>query len=135
MENIWILAQGVEEPTGITAESVTGQETSTTVDADPNVAVATRPQRNPYTSLILLGVMFLVMYMFLFRGPQKQKQQRKKLIQSLKKNDRVLTAGGIIGTIVDIKDEEVVLKVDEANNTKVRVLPGAISKNMSEEKS
>ncbi|MHC4530564.1 MAG: preprotein translocase subunit YajC, partial [Planctomycetota bacterium] len=68
-------------------------------------------------------------------GPQKQKQQRRKLIQSLKKNDRVLTAGGIIGTIVDIKDEEVVLKVDEANNTKVRVLPGAISKNMSEETS
>jgi len=135
MENIWILAQVGDEPGGVMAEPVTEQETSTTVDADPNVAVAARPQRSPYTSLILLGVMFLVMYMFLFRGPQKQKQQRRKLIQSLKKNDRVLTAGGIIGTIVDIKDEEIVLKVDESNNTKVRILSGAISKNMSEEKS
>jgi len=135
MENIWILAQGIEEPTGITAESVTEQETSTTVATDPNAVTNTRSPQSRFPSLILLGVMFLIMYLFLFRGPQKQKQQRKKLIQSLKKNDRVLTAGGIIGTIVDIKDEEVVLKVDEANNTKVRVLPGAISKNMSEEKS
>ena len=135
MENIWILAQGVEEPTGITAESVTEQETSTTVATDPNAVPATRSPQPRFPSLILLGVMFLIMYLFLFRGPQKQKQQRRKLIQSLKKNDRVLTAGGIIGTIVDIKDEEVVLKVDEANNTKVRILPGAISKNMSEETS
>lgn len=135
MENIWILAQGVEEPTGITAESVTEQETSTTVATDPNAVPATRPRQPGFSPLILLGVMCVIMYLLLFRGPQKQKQQRRQLIQSLKKNDRVLTAGGIIGTIVDIKDDEVVLKVDEANNTKVRILPGAISKNISEEKS
>ena len=52
------------------------------------------------------------------------------MIQSLKKNDRVRTIGGIIGTIIDIKDDEITLKVDESNNTKIKVVPGAISKNL-----
>ena len=53
----------------------------------------------------------------------------------LKKNDRVRTIGGIIGTVVDIKGDEITLKVDESNNTKIRVAKDAIGKNLSKEKS
>ena len=52
----------------------------------------------------------------------------------LNKNDRIRTIGGIIGTVVDIKDDEITLKVDESNNTKIKVIASAIGKNMSKEK-
>ena len=55
------------------------------------------------------------------------------MVQSLRKNDRVRTIGGIIGTVVDVKDDEVTLKIDESNNTKIKILSSAIGKNMSKE--
>ena len=57
------------------------------------------------------------------------------MVQSLKKNDRVQTIGGIFGTIVDIKGDEITLKVDESNNTKIKVVASAIGKNLSKDKS
>ena len=53
------------------------------------------------------------------------------MVQGLEKNDRVRTIGGILGTVVDIKDNEITLKVDESNNTKIRVLTGAVAENLS----
>lgn len=57
------------------------------------------------------------------------------MVQSLEKNDKVRTIGGIIGTVVDIKDDEITLKVDEASNTKIRIASSAIGKNLSKDKS
>lgn len=138
MDNLWILAQAesAEAPSGITGEPITGEETSTTtVASDPNAAGVTS-QRTPFggSSLIFLGLMFVVMYLLLFRGPRKKQQQQNKMVQSLKKNDRVRTIGGIIGTIVDIKGDEITLKVDESSNTKIKVTSSAIGRNISEEK-
>ena len=76
-------------------------------------------------------LIFVVMYMFLFRGPKKKQQQHQQMVQSLRRNDRVRTIGGIIGTVIDIKDDEITLKVDESNNTKIKVTPSAISKSLS----
>jgi preprotein translocase subunit YajC len=74
------------------------------------------------------------MYFMLFRGPRKQQQQQRQMVQTLKKNDRVRTIGGIIGTVVEVRGDEVHLKVDEANNTKIWVSTSAIGKNLAEEK-
>ena len=140
MNNVWILAQadGSEAPSTITSERVTEEETTTTtVAADPNAPGAKPLRKSPlgsYGNLIFLGVMFLLMYMILFRGPRKKQQQQKQMIQSLTKNDKVQTIGGIIGTVVDIKDNEVTLKVDESNNTKIKILRSAIGKNLSKDK-
>ena len=137
MDNIWILAQapGEQAPSGITSEPVTTEETTTTTVAqDPNVPATRAPaQRSPLVSFLPIILIFVVMYLFLFKGPQKQKQQRKKLVQSLEKNDRVQTIGGIIGNIVDIKGDEITLKVDESNNTKIKVVSTAIGKNLSKD--
>ena len=139
MDNVWILAQapGGQESSGITSETATDEETSTTtVASDPNAAPGTS-QRKPSggSSLIFLGLMFVVMYFLLFRGPRKKQQQHKQMVQTLQKNDRVRTIGGIIGTVVDIKDDEITLKIDESNNTKIKVASSAIGKNMSKDKS
>ena len=136
MKNIWILAQttGNQTPSGITAEPVTTEETTTTtVPSDSNAPPTRTPRPFGGTTWIWIVLMFVLMYFLLFRGPQKQKQQRKQLVQSLRKNDRVQTIGGIIGTIVDIKGDEITLKVDESNNTKIKVASTAIGKNISKD--
>ena len=49
------------------------------------------------------------------------------MVSSLKNNDRVRTIGGIFGTVLDVRDDEIILKIDEATNTKIRVIPSAIA--------
>jgi preprotein translocase subunit YajC len=73
------------------------------------------------------------MYFILFRGPRKKQQQHKQMMQELSKSDKVQTIGGIIGTVVDIKDDEVTIKIDESNNTKMKILRSAISRNLSKD--
>ena len=136
MNNMWILAQSGEETSSkIYSENIEGEETETTAIAqDPNAAPVTqRPRAFGGYMWVYVVLMFLLLYFILFRGPQKQKQQRKQLAQSLQKNDKVQTIGGIIGTIVDIKSDEVTLKIDESNNTKIKITPSAIGKNLSKE--
>ncbi len=141
MNNVWILAQANDDeaPSTITSEQVSSEETTTTTtvatdDKTPGVQPRKSPL-GPYGNLIFIGVMFLLMYMILFRGPRKKQQQHKQMVQTLSKNDKVRTIGGIIGTVVDIKDDEVTLKIDESNNTKIKVIPSAIGRNMSKDKS
>ena len=138
MDNVWILAQapGNETPSGITAEPVTEQAETTTVAPDSNATPPAAPIRKPFggSYWLFLILMFVVMYLILFRGPRKKQQQHKQMVQSLQKNDRVRTIGGIIGTVVDIKGDEITLKVDESNNTKIKVASSAIGRNLSKDK-
>ena len=86
------------------------------------------------STIWLMLAMVLVMYFFIFRGPRKrQEQQAQKMKTSLQRNVRVRTIGGIIGTVVDVREDEVVIKIDETNNTKMRVTMGAIGKVLAEE--
>jgi preprotein translocase subunit YajC len=136
MNNMWILAQADSSnaPSGISSEPVTSDEQTTSVQSDPDAPPLTkRPSPFGGTQLIFLAFMFILMYMILFRGPRKKQQQHKQMIQSLAKNDKVQTIGGIIGTVVDIKENEVTLKIDESNNTKIKVLRSAIGRNMSKD--
>jgi preprotein translocase subunit YajC len=139
MNNIWILAQteANEVPSRITSEPVnTEGESVTTVPSDSNSAGAKTHEQNPLGSWIwIYAVLLILMFFVLFRGPQKQKQERKKLVQSLQKNDRVQTIGGIYGTIIDIKGDEITLKIDESNNTKIKIASSAIGRKLSQDKS
>jgi preprotein translocase subunit YajC len=135
---MWILAQSEasEAPTTITSEPVTEEQAVTAVPSDPN-AGTTPAGRRPgmdYTQFIFIAVLLIFVWMFLFRGPRKKQQEHKKMVQSLQKNDRIRTIGGIFGTVVDVKDDEIILKVDESNNTKIRISPNAVGTKVSEEK-
>ncbi len=130
MDNIWILAQAPP----ISSEPVTSEQT-TTQTADESYPDTGAPQtqqpRSPLPTMLMIGLMFVVFYFLIFRGPRKKEQQHKQMVRSLNKNDKVRTIGGILGTIVDIKDDEIILKIDESNNTKIRVSTNAIGKNLS----
>jgi len=140
MNNVWILAQADsnDAPSRITPMPQRSEDqTSTLEQSDPNATGVTPRGKGLFGSnwsLIFLGVMFVMMYLILFRGPRKKQQQHKQMVQTLAKNDRVRTIGGIIGTVVDIKDNEITLKIDESNNTKIKVVPSAIGRNVSKDK-
>jgi preprotein translocase subunit YajC len=134
-----VLAQASpnQPPAGIVSTPVSPEQTSTAlVPSEPNAARhVTSQQKTPMpTFWLTIGLMMVLMYLMLFRGPQKQKQQHKQMVQSLQKNDKVQTIGGVIGIVVDIKDDEITLKVDESNNTKIKIVPSAIGKNLTKEK-
>jgi preprotein translocase subunit YajC len=139
MDHVWILAQtdSGQAPSRIGSEPVQtdGEATTTAPGAPPSGQEGTQQRSVGLFSspLLFLLIMIVMMYVLLFRGPRKQQQQHKQLVQSLKKNDKVRTIGGIFGTIVDVRGDEVVLKVDESNNTKIRISTSAIGKNLSQE--
>ncbi len=78
------------------------------------------------------GFLFLMLGLLVFMivmssmGQRKEKKKRAELLASLGKHDRVQTAGGVIGTIVELRDQEVVVKVDESTNTKIRFARSAV---------
>ena len=66
--------------------------------------------------IVLLGAMIL----FSILGGRREKARKAQLLESLTKGARVQTSGGIRGTVVEVRDEEVVVKVDENSNTRLR---------------
>src|SRR5207253_10309236 len=77
------------------------------------------PGWGPFVPMLLIGVAF---YFLLLLPMQRQKKQLQASLSSLKKNDKVVTSGGIIGVVVGIKEkeDEVTLKIDENSNVKLR---------------
>ena len=71
---------------------------------------------------VMLPAIVILIWVFMMNPQKKQEEQRRKMLDSLEKNDRVMTVGGLIGTVhnVDKEQNEIVLKVDDANNTKIR---------------
>ncbi|MDR0660874.1 MAG: preprotein translocase subunit YajC [Prevotellaceae bacterium] len=80
--------------------------------------------------LLMIGALFLVMYFFMIRPQQKKQKQLREMRNQLQKGDKVITAGGIYGTIHEIKDNYVLLEVD--NNVKIRVDRSTIYKDNSD---
>ena len=76
----------------------------------------------PLLFLLMLVVMFVVMS----GGQRKEKKKREAMLKALKKGDRIQTIGGILGSIVEVRDTEVVVKVDENANTRLRFARSAI---------
>ncbi len=63
---------------------------------------------------------------------RKEKKKHAAMVGGLKKKDKVRAAGGIIGTIVEIKNDELLLETDRASNTRIRVARGSVSSVLSE---
>ena len=76
--------------------------------------------------MFLLMMMFVVFYAVIIRGNRKEKKRKADMLKAVDRNDRVLTIGGIIGTVVQVKDDELVVKIDESTNTKINILRSAV---------
>lgn len=82
-------------------------------------------QQPTWGPFIVMGLIFFIFY-FLIIKPQKQKEvDHQKMLKALDKNDEVVTLGGIYGTIINVKDNSVVLRI--ADNVKVEMQKSAIA--------
>jgi preprotein translocase subunit YajC len=96
------------------------------------LAESTQPSGNPLMQLLpMILVIVVVFYFVVFRPQRKQTSDRKQMLESLRKGDKVLTIGGMIGTIVNIKDNEITVKVDESTNTRITFVRSAIDRLLS----
>jgi len=97
-------------------------------DTQPGGPVPPQPPQVSFFSPPIFGLLLAlaVFYFFIIRSQRRERQKQIDMLNSLKRNDRVQTIGGIIGTIVEVTPGEVVLKVDEANNVKIRIVRSAV---------
>jgi len=78
-------------------------------------------------------IIVLVFWFLLLNANRKRDKQVKQMRENLKKGDRVQTVGGALGTVVTVDTDEVTVKVDETNNTKIRFTRAAIHRVITEE--
>ncbi|MDD5526723.1 MAG: preprotein translocase subunit YajC [Candidatus Omnitrophica bacterium] len=80
---------------------------------------------NPILNLLPLAMIFVVFYFMLIRPQRMRDKEHQKMLSALAKNDEVVTSGGIHGTVVNVKETSVVLRIDE--NVKIEVEKNCIS--------
>jgi len=83
-----------------------------------------------FSTLILLIPIPFLFYFLLLRPQQQQEQKRRSMIDALKKNDKVLTTGGMYGTVisVDSTNDKVVLRVDDERGVKLAFTKASVAR-------
>ena len=80
---------------------------------------------------IMMILLFVIMWAFMIRPQRKQQKELEKFRNALKRGDKVVTAGGIYGTVDEIKDRSVLIKVD--GDVKLRVDKNSIVRDYTED--
>ncbi|ABL66446.1 preprotein translocase subunit YajC [Chlorobium phaeobacteroides] len=75
---------------------------------------------NPFIQLVPLVLIFIVFYFFMIRPQQKKQKDREKVLDSLKRGDKVVTIGGVHGTVAGIDTEKKTVLVQVSENVKIK---------------
>lgn len=81
-------------------------------------------QGNPFSSLIFFALIIVIFYFFMIRPQMKKQKELKNYRESLKKGDKVVTAGGVYGRISEVNERTVMLEIDQ--NVRIKVDKGSI---------
>ena len=97
---------------------------------DPRMLIALAgPARsgdpNPYSSLIMMGLIFAIFYVVLILPMRKKQKKLEAMVKGLQSGDRVVLNSGIFGTIVGVEDDAFLLRVDD--KTRIKVLKSAVA--------
>ena len=76
-------------------------------------------------NFIPLIFIFIVFYFLIIRPQQKKQKEHQGMVTGLKKNDEIVTTGGLLGTIINVKEKTFVVRIDE--NTKVEIEKNSIA--------
>ncbi len=101
----------------------------TLLDASAGAA-GTNPGGSGWEMWVMLILIFVVMWFFMIRPQRKQQKELQKFREGLKKGDKVVTIGGIYGTVTEVKDKTLLLEID--SNVKIRVDKNSVVKDFSE---
>ena len=84
-------------------------------------------QGNPFALWLPIILIFAIMYFLIFRPQAKKQKQQRMMIDALRKGDKIITSGGIYGTIAGIKEKEgtIIVKVDD--NTKIEMAKSSVA--------
>ncbi len=93
-------------------------------------AQTAQPQGGGWQMWAMLALIFVVMWFFMIRPQRKQQKELQAFRDGLKKGDKVVTIGGIYGTVCEIKENNVLIEVD--NNVKIRVSKQALVKDFTD---
>lgn len=93
-------------------------------------AAGQQPQGSGWSMWIFLILIIVVMYFFMIRPQRKQQKELQKFRDGLQKGDKIVTIGGIYGTVVEIKDKTLLIEVD--SNVKIKVDKNSVVKDFSE---
>lgn len=83
--------------------------------------------------LVPMLMLFAIFYFIALRPRRKEQKHRESMLGNMKKYDRVMTIGGIFGTIMEVRENEVILKVDDSTNTRMKFSRGAIQRVVTED--
>ncbi len=111
-----------------------------TTTADGGTQTGNAPANAPPPGMgsemwLFLLLILVVMWVFMIGGGRKEKKRKAAMLAAMGKGDKVQTVGGILGTIVEVRDDEVVVKVDENTNSRLRFSKSAIQAVLDREKS
>ena len=81
-------------------------------------------------NIVLFGSIILIFYFMIIRPQQKRQKERQQMVDSMKKGDKIVTAGGIHGTIVGVEDKTVLVQI--ADNVKVKIERSTVGNIMKE---
>jgi preprotein translocase subunit YajC len=95
-------------------------------------AAAGGAQGQMMTTFVTFGLVILIFYFLIIRPQNKKQKETRKMLESLKKGDRVVSIGGIRGTVISVKEQTVVMKVDDS--TKLEFTKSAISSVLEQSK-
>lgn len=76
--------------------------------------------------LVMIGLTFAVMYFLMIRPQQRKEKELRSMVDRLKKNDKVVLQGGIFGVVAQVREKDVIVKIDEKNDVRIRVLKSAV---------
>ena len=82
------------------------------------------------TMLLMLALIFVVMWLFMIRPQQKRQKELNSFRDSLRKGDKVVTVGGIYGTVLEVNDNKVMLEIDK--DVKIKVDKASLVKDFSD---
>ena len=113
--------------------TIVAQETPAPAKGEPGAPA----QGNPWSLFIMMALIFGVFYLLLIRPQRKKEKDRQKqrevMLSALKKSDHVVTIGGIHGIVASVGPDEVVLKIDERGDVRIRVSREAVNRVVGEE--
>jgi preprotein translocase subunit YajC len=87
---------------------------------------------NPLVNLVPIAAIFVIFYFLLIRPQQQQQKSHDKMLEELKKGDKILTTGGLYGTIAGIKGDD--LDVQFSQTVKLTLARSAVAKVISSDK-
>ncbi len=125
--SLWIAQEGTTAGGAPPGPALPGE---TPVQGQPSQGpgAPTGPTRGPSGLEFLWPMVAVIVVIVLLSSMtgRKEKKRREAMLRDLSKGDRIQTLGGIIGTVTELSDQEMVLRVDEASNTRIRFSRAAV---------